>query len=105
VLRQQRSAAAIAQWAHEHAATLVAAFHPHRKRVPSEATIRRALRHIEAHLAPSRATIPRTCPSERLWAAGLRGRWQVRPGGGHAWTPHVVGQVVSELSTSEVLTR
>jgi hypothetical protein len=46
LLSQQRSAAAIAQWAHEHAGTLLAAFHPHRQRVPSEATIRCALRQV-----------------------------------------------------------
>jgi len=42
LLSQQRSVAAMAQWAHEHAASLVAAFRPHRQRVPSEATLRRA---------------------------------------------------------------
>jgi len=56
LLSRQRSAAAIAHWAQEHAAALVAAFRPQRQRVPSEATIRRALRqvdvgHVEAHLA------------------------------------------------------
>ncbi len=64
LLCQQRSAAAIAQWAHEHATPLVAAFHPQRQRVPSEATIRRTLRHLdvralETHLARIREQPPR----------------------------------------------
>jgi predicted transposase YbfD/YdcC len=63
LLSQQRSAAAIAQWAHEHAAPLVAAFRPLRQRVPSEATIRRALRqvdvrHLETHLTRLRVRPP-----------------------------------------------
>jgi endonuclease/exonuclease/phosphatase (EEP) superfamily protein YafD len=68
LLRQQRSAAAMAHCAHAHAEALVAALRPHRRRVPSEATIRRALRqvdirHLEAHLArlrvrPGRAPTP-----------------------------------------------
>ncbi len=44
---QQRSVAAIAQWVHQQQALLVAAFRPARCRVPSEATIRRALRHVD----------------------------------------------------------
>jgi hypothetical protein len=64
LLSQQRSAAAIAQWAHAHAAPLVGPFRPQRKRVPSEATIRRTLRHIdvrvlEAHVARIRERPPR----------------------------------------------
>lgn len=47
VLSHQRSAAAIAHWVHTHAPLLLTAFQPRRGRVPSEATIRRALRHID----------------------------------------------------------
>lgn len=76
VLSQQRSAAAMAQWAHEHAAALLAAFQPQRKRVPSEATIRRTLRRVdvralETHLAPLQPLGTR--PTARAWSevAGL----------------------------------
>jgi predicted transposase YbfD/YdcC len=55
ILCQQRSAAAIAQWVHQQRDLLIACFRPARHRVPSEATLRRALRHLdvsalEAHL-------------------------------------------------------
>ncbi len=76
VLSHQRSAAAIAQWAQEHAATLVATFHPQRKRVPSEATIRRALRQVdvralETHLARLQKRPPRTL--RPMYGRGLQG--------------------------------
>ncbi len=47
IVSQQRGISAMAQWAHHHASTLVAAFQPARGRVPSEATLRRALRHAD----------------------------------------------------------
>jgi hypothetical protein len=47
LLSQQRSVAAIAQWATSHATTLVSTFQPARGRVPSEATLRRTLRQVE----------------------------------------------------------
>lgn len=47
LLSQQQSVAAIAQWAASHATTLVDTFQPARGRVPSEATLRRALRQVE----------------------------------------------------------
>lgn len=51
VLSQQRSAAAIAHWVDSHTPLLLHAFQPPRRRMPSEATIRRVLRHIDvAHL-------------------------------------------------------
>lgn len=50
LLSQQRGIAAIAQWATYHTDTLVAAFQPARRRVPSEATIRRTLRHVDVTL-------------------------------------------------------
>lgn len=90
LLSQQRSAAAIAQWAHEHASSLVAAFRPQRQRVPSEATIRRALRqvdvgHVEAHLGrlrvrPVRAPTPATVRALQGYA--VDGKY-VRGAGAH----------------------
>jgi predicted transposase YbfD/YdcC len=47
ILSQQRSAAALAHWVHAHAAVLLAAFQPARGRLPSEATLRRALRQVD----------------------------------------------------------
>jgi predicted transposase YbfD/YdcC len=71
LLSQQRSVAAMAQWAHEHAEALIVAFRPQRKRVPSEATIRRALRqvdirHVEAHLARLQVRPPRPPTKARV---------------------------------------
>jgi hypothetical protein len=76
LLSQQRRAAAIAPWARAHADALVAAFHPQRQRVPSEATIRRALRHLdvrhlEAHLARLHKRSPRA--SRQAGAGTLQG--------------------------------
>jgi predicted transposase YbfD/YdcC len=66
VLSGQRSAAAIADWVQRHAPPLRAAFQPRRGRMPSEATIRRALRHVDVdhlehqlaqvHVPPPRPT-------------------------------------------------
>ncbi len=47
MLSQQRTPAAIAQWAQRQATALVAAFKPARGRVPSESTIRRALQRVD----------------------------------------------------------
>jgi len=47
MLSHQRGAAAIAHWATRQAATLLAAFRPTKGRVPSEATIRRALQRVD----------------------------------------------------------
>lgn len=47
LLCQQRSIAAIADWVQHQQALLIHAFRPARQRVPSEATIRRALRHVD----------------------------------------------------------
>ena len=47
MLSQQRTPAAIAQWAQRQAHALVAAFQPARGRVPSESTIRRALQRVD----------------------------------------------------------
>jgi hypothetical protein len=47
MLSQQRTPAAIAQWAQRQASTLVAAFRPAHGRVPSESTIRRELQRVD----------------------------------------------------------
>ncbi len=46
MLSQQQRVTAMAQWAQRHAAALITAFQPTRRRVPSESTLRRALWHI-----------------------------------------------------------
>jgi hypothetical protein len=88
LLSQQRSVAAMAQWAHEHAEALIVAFRPQRKRVPSEATIRRALRqvdirHVEAHLA--RLQVRPLAPRPRRAFVGYRAtRWMASMSVGRA---------------------
>jgi predicted transposase YbfD/YdcC len=47
MLSHQRGATAIAHWATRQATTLLAAFRPTKGRVPSEATIRRALQRVD----------------------------------------------------------
>jgi predicted transposase YbfD/YdcC len=47
MLSQQRTPAAIAQWAQRQASALLAAFRPPHGRVPSESTIRRALQRVD----------------------------------------------------------
>jgi predicted transposase YbfD/YdcC len=47
LLSNQRGAAAIAQWAQRHATPLLKAFRPAKHRVPSEATLRRALQRVD----------------------------------------------------------
>lgn len=90
MLSHQRSVAAIAHWAREHTDTLVAAFHPQRQRVPSEATLRRALRqldvgHLETQLARLH-TRPRRSPAQtqdgRLQGYAVDGKY-VRGAGTH----------------------
>lgn len=76
VLSHQRSAAAIAHWIHSHAPLLLAAFEPQRGRLPSEATIRRALRHVDvAHLEHHLAQLqkPPSSPRPITTPAPLRG--------------------------------
>lgn len=70
LVSQQRSVAAMAQWSQEHAEALRAAFQPQRGRLPSEATLRRALRRVdcaalEAQLATLKvgATSPPATPA------------------------------------------
>jgi hypothetical protein len=97
VLHQQRSAAAIAQWAQAHAEALVTAFHPQHQRVPSEATIRRALHHVnvralETHLARLQnrpAHAPAHAPTCRMKGYAVDGKY-VRGAG--AWSAHALGE-------------
>jgi predicted transposase YbfD/YdcC len=72
LLSQQRSAAAIAQWAYEHRQVLVAAFCPPRPRVPSEATIRRALRQVDVGFLEAQLARLQTQPRHARARAGER---------------------------------
>ena len=47
MLSERRTPVALAQWAQRQATTLVSAFRPARGRVPSEATLRRALQRVD----------------------------------------------------------
>ena len=68
LLCQQRSITAIADWVQHQQALLLTAFHPARQRLPSEATIRRALRAVDvsvleqhiAALVPDTVSFPTT---------------------------------------------
>ena len=77
LLCNQRTPAAIAQWACDQATLLLAAFRPAHGRVPSESTIRRTLRHVdigalEQHLAQ---VAPPSAPgSDALPPAPLQGQ-------------------------------
>ena len=74
VLSQPHTAAAIAHWVQGHADVLLTAFQPRHGRVPSEATIRRALRHIDvAQLDQHVAHLRLPAPSPRPAAALPRG--------------------------------
>jgi len=71
MLSNQRTPAAMAQWARQQAAVLLAAFRPARGRVPSESTSRRTLRQVDiAALEAQRAQLtpaPRvSTPAARL---------------------------------------
>lgn len=97
VLSQQRSAAAIAHGVQSHAPLLLAAFQPGRDRMLSEATIRRALRHIdiahlEHHLAHLRLpSVLATTPAPPRGAA-IDGKY-VRGVGTHGSPTLLVGLV------------
>jgi predicted transposase YbfD/YdcC len=114
VLSHQRSAAAIAQWAQEHADALPAAFQPQRPCVPSEATIRRALRQVnvhalETHLArlhhrSARAPVP--AGSRRLQGYAVDGKY-VRGAGVHgqrtllvSFVRHCDGRVITQQAVA-----
>lgn len=103
VLSQQRSAAAIAHWVHSHAPLLLTAFQPRQGRVPSEATIRRALRHVdvehlEYHLArlPHPRSTPHTPPRPPVpRGVAIDGKY-VRGAGAHGCPTLLVSLVAHE---------
>lgn len=89
ILSHQQAISAIAQWTQHHATTLVATFHPASGRVPSEATLRRALRHgdvaqLEQRL--TRLTVPQfsqlSVPELPLQGYAVDGKF-VRGAGSH----------------------
>lgn len=101
IVSQQRSAAAIAHWLHSHTAELLAAFQPLRGRLPSEATIRRALRqvdvqHLEAQVArvrPASSQPPGAPPL--LQGAAVDGKY-VRGAGMHGQPTLLVSLVTHQ---------
>lgn len=64
LLCQQRSAAAMAQWVTDHHAGLLAAFRPSRNRLPSESTLRRALRAVNLPALEQQLGITPACRDE-----------------------------------------
>lgn len=100
LLSHQRAISAIAQWTQHHAATLVATFQPARGRVPSEATLRRALRHVdivqlEHQLMLLTASMPLTPPAPEpapLQGYAVDGKY-VRGAGTHGETTLLVSVV------------
>jgi predicted transposase YbfD/YdcC/urease gamma subunit len=104
LLSQQRSGAAIAQWAREHTRVLVASFHPVRRRVPSESTLRRALHRVDvASLEQRLARLP-AAPSapapddDGMAGYAVDGKY-VRGAGRHG-QPTLLVSVVAHTSTA-----
>jgi hypothetical protein len=100
-----RTPPAIGQWIHLHAAALHASLCPSVKRLPSEATVVRALRQVDVTALEQRiaqfgqaldATAPSetiTCPTgERLEALSIDGK-AVRGAGRHGQVTHLVSLV------------
>lgn len=84
---QQRSATAIAQWVQAHTAALRIAFKPARGRLPSEATIRRALQQVdvgqlEQYLARVQAPVAADGEPPSLQGMAVDGKY-VRGAGMH----------------------
>ncbi len=104
MLNQQRGAAAIAHWAARQAATLLAAFRPAKGRVPSEATIRRALQRVDlialerqiAQLEQAQAPGPSQLTSEPLGYA-IDGK-HVRGAGAHGHSTVLVSLVAHQTT-------
>ncbi|MDP9317013.1 MAG: transposase family protein, partial [Chloroflexota bacterium] len=90
ILCQHRSVTAIADWVHAQRATLLAAFRPVRNRLPSESTLRRALRRVnlaalEQHLcamAPHPAPAPAPTNLDTVEAYAVDGKY-ARGAGAH----------------------
>lgn len=100
-----RSPHAIAQWVHLHAAVLHATLCPTAKRVPSESTVVRALRHMNVaaleeriaqfgqHVETSASEGTLCCPNgERLDALSIDGK-ALRGASAHGQTTHLVSLV------------
>lgn len=89
LLSQQRTPAAIGQWAQRQATALLAAFQPARGRVPSESTIRRALQRVDvAALERQLATLdapapPAAAPPAAAYAGQAIDGKHVRGAGAH----------------------
>lgn len=100
LFNQHRSPAAIAQWAQRQAASLVAAFHPARGRVPSESTLRRALQHVDVGALEAQvASVPAdpVLPPPTLQGHAIDGK-HVRGAGAHG-CPTVLVSLVAHTST------
>jgi predicted transposase YbfD/YdcC len=110
LLSQHRSPAAMAQWARSHATTLVAAFRPRHRRVPSESTIRRALQRVdvvalERHLAmldasgavPTTAYVGQAIDGKHVRGAGAHGRPTVLV----SLVTHHEAQVVAQTAVAQ----
>ncbi len=112
VLSQQECEAAMAQWAQRHAAALVAAFQPTRRRVPSESTLRRALRRIDVSvLEQCLAQVPVPDHPDTNQPAPLHGQAvdgkHIRGAGAHgtcvqlvSLVEHGSGQVLAQTAIS-----
>lgn len=112
LLCQQRSIAAIADWVQHQRAFLLATFQPARHRLPSEATMRRALRYVdvsalEQHLAALTAdeTPPLTPTPMAARGAAVDGKY-VRGAGAHgqptllvSLVPHTSAHVCGQVAT------
>lgn len=112
---QHRSVAAIAQWVHQQQALLVAAFQPARCRVPSEATIRRALRQVDvsaleqlmAGQTPQEPTAPAATTGTLARAHAVDGKY-VRGAGAHgqptllvSLVQHASAQVIGQVAVPD----
>ncbi len=103
LLSEQRTPHAIAHWAHLRTAELAARLHLARPRLPSQATIRRALRQVDPTMLEQRLAIfaqhlptcstpapaPATLPPDGLAIDGKA----VRGAGRHGPRPHLVSVV------------
>ena len=98
LLSNHRTATAIAQWATQQAALLLAAFRPARGRIPSESTIRRTLRQVditalEQHLAQVAPPAPPTpAPAAALQGQAVDGKY-LRGVGAHGAQRELVSLV------------
>ena len=103
LLCQQRSMAAITQWVHDHHATLLATFRPSRNRLPSDATLRRALRSIdlsalEQHLRALSAPTPPPTSTVSAMVAGVAVDGKYARGAGAHGHPVVLVSLVHHAS-------